>query len=212
MEWKSWLSGVRFTLLFVGIVAVVVTVTSVLAERGFIKPSDWEVSASQWWGIVTAHFVNINIDFFLVNIVGLLVFAGWFSFSNWNMRPPVDTLKRFDSRFPWLVLGVAFGFSLLIWGLGRNGMGTSIIISAAFGAETGVYLAITLSIDRPFKDGSQARVGVAKWRKSALFFAASNVLFYVAVYRETVLLVPHWAPFILASLFGLLVGRASPTN
>ncbi len=216
MAWKSRLSGVRLTLPFVGIVAVVVTVTSVLAERGFIKPSDWELSASQWWGIVTAHFVNRSFDHYVGNMQSLLIFAGLFTVASMSMGTPHarEMRRKFDARLAWIVLGSAFFVSFLMWSIysiaGRgSGMGTSAIVSSAFGAGTGLYLAMAMehAATQSVPTESENGVGGKRLKARALFFMFLFVVLYLVLYGllgSPPELVVHWLSYSMALFWVIL--------
>ncbi len=216
MEWKSWFSGVRLTLLFVGIMAVVVTATSVLAERGFIKPSDWELSASQWWGIVTAHFVNRSLDHYVGNMQSLLIFAGLFLVASISMgiSHARELRRKFDARLPWIILGSAFFVSFLMWSIysiaGKgSGMGASAIVSSAFGAGTGLYLAMAMehAATQSVPTESENGVGGKRLKARALFFMFLFVVLYLVLYGllgSTPELVVHWLSYLIALFWVIL--------
>ncbi len=215
MEWKSWLSGIRFTLLFVVIMAVVVTVTAVLTEIGLIEPSYWEVSASQWWGIFTSHFLNRGLEHYVGNMGGLLVFTGVFIFASAALDTSHARKMRgkLDVRLPWIILGSAFLVMLLMWsiyviaGMG-SGMGTSAVVSGAFGAGTGLYLAMAMdqkttpSVPREAEDGVRKRL-----MARTLFFMGLFVAFYLPLYGlllPPAELVVHWLSYLIALFLVML--------
>ena len=53
--WNDWLASIRFTLGFFTIVAAVTTTTAFFLQGGVLNPLDFELSLSQWWGILTAQ-------------------------------------------------------------------------------------------------------------------------------------------------------------
>lgn len=177
---RNWFSGLYVMFLFVGIVATIITITAVL-----LNPSDWKVSSSQWWGIFTSHFVNWH-GYYEGNMIGLLTFAILFALAR------AMGVGEFYARLPLIILGSAFLYSFLEWGtyvvVGTGGaMGTSVIISATFGA--GLYVLATARS----KDKS------AKW-VSVVVLGAFFFITYI-IFGEPTGLLAHVAGFVLGAMF-----------
>ncbi len=193
-KWKGSLFNIRFTIYFIAIVAVLITITSVLAERGVPVKYYWMHSPSQWWGIFTSHWVHLDFNHYLGNLMILLVFGEWvILFSLFWLDEKAS--RKFGVRFPLAVLSAAVASIFLMTLLGDTGAGVSAVVSAAFGA--GLYVAAT---HRPVRNFFSI-----DWL--SLIFVLS---FYVLVYGfhpNPMSMLAHWAAFLFAIFFIWVANR-----
>lgn len=216
----QWLLHMRYTLGLVAIIAAIITLSSLLAESGFINPSDWEVSLFKPWGVVTAHFVNREFSFYQGNMIGLSVFGILFGFAFVGSSAlihnllDVDIKQNLDHLLPKIILASAFGSSLFFWagyvaanalgtGGGGSGMGTSAIVSAAFGAVAGLNWGLARRVALRSRHGGQTH-GSKKVLVGALLLGCFAILFVISELLIYDLLNPptHLVSFLSAAILG----------